>query len=658
MKQVLWQVLVFASFANAAVRVRDDDIGQSHRRDLTVGIDLFGIRPHQHSALPGQQLLRRERIQDDGKVVAESSRTVAKSHWQMLSAGDVQAITLDEDTIYAVGTDKLAVLEKGIFKQSLHEMTPYSNWTLIGYGSHSSIAVHSSVRGKIMYGVGNNSWLYKQELATMARNNVWTLASVFPLTAIAISGDIVYGVSPDHPNELYSESLLVRGPQAVFHGWTKAGTGQVKSLSVVHGVIFAVFSNDKIYNKLLSGAADNYIEREWAVDPKNEPSMLSIGVVGDTIYGVSADHRVYRKPSMINEKWGLTAKGSMRSVAIDASGTAIYGASPDGKVWKQDLVRLNPSTGWVLVSENANVLSLTIQGDTIYGLGSDSKVYKQKLSLMRLDTEWLQSSGCCVSQIAAADGIIYGIGEDQRIYRQADALMTPDSKWIPASKAGVFLIAIRGDTIFSVNHKSRMTYEQPLSRMTIYSQWKPSRMEDALYPSKKYLSIMAHNDVMYACGEDMNIYTKFIDKPITYPPGLFARGNTHEQAMYWNLTDLPGAPTPDEPTAPPSTTPEWEATTTTVRHKASGGSTSGTSGSKTSVSGVPDSEKGTAIATENGATTTTVESGATTTTVSQVKDCYSDLARKNCDSGRSHAHRSGWQFTALSLAIICLLSRH
>merc|ERR1719387_1355415 len=134
---------------------------------------------------------------------------------------------------------------------------------------------------------------------------------------------------------------------------------------------------------------------------------------------------------------------------------------------------------------------------------------------MTPNSTWKKASSCCVLQIAAADGIIYGIGEDNRIHHQADLFMTPDSEWLPASSGPVVSIAIRGDTIYGIDADG-FTHEQRLSQMTTTSKWNPSFFEDALYPSKKYLSIFAHNDIMYACGRNMVVYSKLIAKPVVY----------------------------------------------------------------------------------------------------------------------------------------------
>lgn len=473
-------------------------------------------------------------------LAADSQRSFA-NHWQVVSVGDVHAITLDDGNIYATGVDQLKALEGGIFKQAISTLSPYSNWTLIGYGSMSSIAIHNSPCGKIMYGVGsnNNSWLYKQNLATMASNNVWMVASVFSLTSVAISGDLVYGVSRDHPGQLYKANVNLMHEysglgKATSGGWeTVAAASDVKSLTIASGAIFAIFDNNAIYHKLLG--VDEEAGPDWTW--KDHGGMVSIAVVGDTMYGVSKDHKVYREPLTINKRWTQAAKGPMRSLAVGALEDTIYGLAQDGRVHKQDLVKLSPDRSWEPVTAGGDWTSMTIQGDMIYAVGHDKRVYKQTLSLMSDKSKWKQASSCCVVQIAAADGVLYGIGEDHRVYHQVDHSMTLDSRWIPASKGNVLSITVRGDTIYGIDPDG-FTFEQRLSRMTNATEWAASFFEDALYPSKKYLSIMAHNDIMYACGMDMVVYSKRIKNDVAYPPNLVPRGNTHQQALHWNLTDL------------------------------------------------------------------------------------------------------------------------
>jgi len=316
--------------------------------------------------------------------------------------------------------------------------------------------------------------------------------------------------------------------------------------------VFAVFRNNGIYHKPLGVAGD-----QWTL--KDPDGMLSIAVLGDSIYGVSLNHRVYRKPLIINKNWNRAAKGPMKSLAISSTEDIIYGLGDDGIVYKQDLVRMAIDTDWTAVSMGT-MTSITIQGDMIYAVNAyDKRVYKQRADAMSSSTLWAQASACCVLQIAAADGIVYGIGEDHRVYRQADLLMTPDTEWNLASSGNVVSIAIRGDTIYGIDHEAS-TLQQRLSDMTSTSAWETSLFGPSwLTASKKHHAIMAHNDVMYACGEDMFVYTKLISRPMVYPRDLVAHGNTRWQAIHSNLTDLAAhlehpvimptlAPTPAPPT--------------------------------------------------------------------------------------------------------------
>jgi hypothetical protein len=224
----------------------------------------------------------------------------------------------------------------------------------------------------------------------------------------------------------------------------------------------------------------------------------------------------------------------MRSLAIGDNGDTIYGISIDNCVYKQDLQKLAPDSHWTKASAGS-MKSITIDGDAIYGVGTDLNVWKQKLSTMTLDTGWDQAGGCCVSQITAHDGKIYGIGTDHRIYYQVANRMTHRTRWIEASKGSVQSIAIRGDTIYGVINGT--VYDQRLSSMTPDSEWLVSSgFEDD--SGLKYSAIMVHNDIMYACGHDQAVYRKTIDEAVKYLPNLVARGNTHQQALRWNLTDI------------------------------------------------------------------------------------------------------------------------
>lgn len=240
--------------------------------------------------------------------------------------------------------------------------------------------------------------------------------------------------------------------------------------------------------------------------------------------------------------------------------------------------------------------------------------------------------------------------------------MTPLTEWTVASKGPVVSIGIRGDTMFGLGPDS-LTYEQPLSRMTIYSQWTRSMLEDDKLSPEKTISILAHNDMMYAIGEDNAVYSKLIDKPITYKPGLSFTGNTHKQALFFNLTDLPAPATPDlkededeedDPSwVPPRTTPIWEASTTTIANRKQLAEGNGNNAAK----GADEGSGEGATTVMEGATTTTVEKRETTTTVEQVIDCFGDTKSAECGKASEAQARRGadigapWFMVVLSLIV-------
>jgi hypothetical protein len=420
-----------------------------------------------------------------------------------------------------------------------------------------------------MYGVGAESWLYRQKLATMHDSKVWELVSVFPLSAIAIDGNTTYGTSPAHPSEVFKiDCRVFDSPNGKLHGWLLVTTGPVKSFSVFGDSIFAIMENSKIYNKSL--AAQNLpsnatelpsFEDFWTL--KNSANMLSIAVVGDTIYGVSQTYKVCRVPVVVNEKWAPIAAGRMQSLAFSANGDTIYAAGEDGNVYKQDLLTMSLGTEWIQVA-SPDVSSIAIQGGTIYGVSSDRRVYKQRLNSLSSEIPWERASACCVLQVAIADGIVYAVGEDSKVYSQNDILMTPSSQWVLVADGPWKYITTREDSMYGVDPYG-ITYIQSLSYLTPYKRWTRTSIEDEdqNYPAKAYTCITAHNDVMYACGQDMVIYSKFIDRHISYPPRLRARGNTYDQAFEKNLTDL--RKYPSLATAHVETTPPFAATTTLKR---------------------------------------------------------------------------------------------
>jgi hypothetical protein len=323
---------------------------------------------------------------------------------------------------------------------------------------------------------------------------------------------------------------------AEFSGWRVVNNGNIRSFSISNGVVFAVADNNGIYDKLIEGTSAD----AWTL--RDQSNVNDISVVGDTMYAVKSDHKIYREPLKINAEWALFTPFRVLSVAVGPYDDMMYAiSSGDGRVYKKALAKtLDDKWLQTMGITEFRYLSLAVQGHTIYAVGQDKRVYKQDVHKMSGSTAWQLASACCVKEIAAADGIIYAVAEDGHIYKQADLLMTPESDWIVSNVLAKFIsITIRGDTIYGIS-TDQLMLEQRVGWMSKFSEWEVSSFEDGQYPSNRYLSIMAHNDIMYAVGKDNQVYAKFISKPIAYPPHLTAKGNTRWQALHWNLTDLEG----------------------------------------------------------------------------------------------------------------------
>lgn len=555
---------------------------------------------HQHSMLltsSGKQLMRHEKNvnarEDDTQLdqsmrllaiarhglidVGEASengrelqRSLQENHWHEVAAGNAQALTIHDGMIYVVAWEPehsaLHMIEKGIFAQPLHRMTPYTNWTLLGWGNMKSIAIHSSKQynENIIYGVGaRDGWLYRQGLANMSGQNTWSLTNMFQLSSISISGDTIYGVSPDHLNQIYSMPCEVFDSKGSLNlGWRAITTGPAKTIAVAGGFVFATFRNDMVYRKPLtadnrellrtggdanhsSGGDANHsstsLTDSWTL--KNSGKMLSVYAYGNLLYGVAPDHKVYRTPVDYHLTWTKRAKegdmgNSWIQIAINEAGDTIYALDDTGVVHKQDLVSMNTGSDWERASE-PYVEGIAIQGKVIYGISLHKTVVSQNLQDMTQSTPWIETAKCCAKAIAASDGIIYTIGTDDKLYSQSDILMDMKHNWVKAANGPMTSVTTRGDTIYSINAEG-ITSSCRLSGMSVYSPWVPTDFEtkDPSYPAKNYKSILYHNDLMYAVGKDGQIYSKLMESPITYPPGLKAHGTTREQAYFWNLTDL------------------------------------------------------------------------------------------------------------------------
>lgn len=549
----------------------DVEIGRHGNHDMQLGS--ANERAVLMTPTGKQKLLRQER--ETPAALAESTGAQPVSDavepggeedvWQLISTGDLRAMTIHKGWVYGVGQDVLPVIDCGIFTQELASMTPYTNWTLWGYGSLSSIAVHASDDGDIMYGVkgnGTGSWLYKQALDDMPKHSTWTIASIFKLSAIAIDGHHIYGISPDNPGLLYKTDLRY---MVEFSGWQPVDSGNIKTFSVHHGTVYAMFENSAIYTKFLAEPGSfeaGLANRTWML--KDQANLLGVQFVGDHMYGIKPDHKIYRKPCTVNNEWEKSQFGEVannigsgfggrtmsakvdiewRSLAIGPYEDVIYALSKDNSVYKQYLTGLGiQKYDWEPISQlmAQGLQSIAIQGHTLYASADDGTVFKQDAKAMTRATSWQLAGKCCVRQLTAGDGIIFGISTTKpyHIWKQVAELMTPTSPWYIANVQQEFTsLATRGDSIYGVSTLGLLMH-QKLSTLSRDSGWEITSFEDGKYPSNEYLCLMAHRDLMYACGKDFDIYTKIIKAPVAYAPHLRALGNTRWQALHYNLTDM------------------------------------------------------------------------------------------------------------------------
>jgi len=503
------------------------------------------------------QLLRRESAALTKTSEEEHESGTHRDYYKFMkavSAGDVSAFCVDNDIIYAVAVETLynSLLHGGIYKQGFFEMTPSTNWTLIGYGAMKSIAV----RRGVMYGVGTiTRQLFQQRLADMHNENVWHMKSTRKLVTISILEDTIYAVSEDD-GQLYKQDFPWEDD--IERGWELISEcpGKIASFSTTAGpAVYAIFDNDKVYYKELN---QNQPQLAWRL--KGEASFSAINVQGDSLYAVGGDQRIYRQPLRINFRWSRAFSEDWQSVTI--RGNQIYGLDLKGRIWSQFL-REEATAKWKALSGPGSsrpaVKQILIQGAYIYGVSGDL-VYKEMMRNLtaRWPPQWVQASKCCAKSIAAADGLIYGIGVDDKLYVQVDTLMTIHSEWTLIASGPVKSITFRGDTIYGVQGSGHV-YEQRMSTLTPTSAWMEGEMlEDVMEPSGKYLMILVHGDTMYAVGEDKAIYSKMLQSNITWPVGTHQHEHdTRLQALAHNLTDLTTT-TPREV----SSTEAWQQSTT------------------------------------------------------------------------------------------------
>jgi hypothetical protein len=208
----------------------------------------------------------------------------------------------------------------------------------------------SVTKAKTIYGVADDSKVYKQFLGGMKPASAWELAGDGPMRSITIDGDTIFGIGSDM--KLYKQSLTTMSPSSAWG--LAAGSGDVLSAAVHDGIIYAVGIDYAIYKQSLSTMSTS---SDWSWAGKGAVSFISIS--GDEIYGIASDDQVYKQPlSRISSgSWSLAGSGYVSSFTID--GDTVYGAGRDKRVYAQALNTMNASSPWSPAG-NGNMYSLAI----------------------------------------------------------------------------------------------------------------------------------------------------------------------------------------------------------------------------------------------------------------------------------------------------------
>jgi len=195
----------------------------------------------------------------------------------------------------------------------------------------------SVTKAKTIYGVGDDSKVYKQFLGGMKPASAWELAGDGPMRSITIDGDTIFGIGSDM--KLYKQPLTTMSPSSA---WAlAAGSGDVLSAAVHDGTIYAVGIDYAIYKQSLSAMSTS---SAWSWAGKGAVSFIAIS--GDEMYGIASDDQVYKQPlsSISKGSWSLAGSGYVASFTMD--GDTVYGAGRDKRVYTQTLSKMSASSPW------------------------------------------------------------------------------------------------------------------------------------------------------------------------------------------------------------------------------------------------------------------------------------------------------------------------
>lgn len=207
-----------------------------------------------------------------------------------------------------------------------------------------------------------------------------------------VDDDVIYALRYDHT--IVKQSLSAAAPSLVL-----SSGSAVQSIQIVGNVIYGVSTNKKIYKKTIDSCNPS---SPWTL--VSSGAVVSICIKDDMIYGVGKDHRVYQQRFSTmspSSHWNLAARGEVLSVAVGDN--AIYGVGANGKIYLQDLGSMSPSSPWVIGSRGC-VSSISVKGNLLYAVGTDMHIYVQPLSSMNAQSHWQLASRCNVVTIATVDG--------------------------------------------------------------------------------------------------------------------------------------------------------------------------------------------------------------------------------------------------------------
>jgi len=209
--------------------------------------------------------------------------------WTQVAKGPMRSLAIGDngDTIYGISIDK------AVYKQDLHKLTPNSHWTKVSAGSMNSI----TIEGDTIYGVGTDQNVWKQKLSTMSLDTGWDQAGGCCNSQITAHDGKIYGIGTDH--RIYYQVANRMTHQS---HWIEASKGSVQSMAIRGDTIYSVI-NGTVFDQRLSGMTP---DSEWLISSELEDDSglkySSIMVHNDIMYACGHDHQVPIRLNLVYRK--------------------------------------------------------------------------------------------------------------------------------------------------------------------------------------------------------------------------------------------------------------------------------------------------------------------------------------------------------------------